>query len=632
MQRSSVFNAGMPDPLSIAVGVASLVATAARLLHTVNTYRAQYSLQDLCALSIKLQCDCILVALAQIQSALLSNEQVAARLMCEDSFSGPRLKSVLGACEVTFAVVVGRLTKLTKGIESASGGGLFSRRDKLERMWKECEIAELSENISRISDGLNLLLTAVNMKSQLEVRQILTSSRASIILDQVADDAMSISLAGCNASHISESVALRDQDSMLHTEINPKDFSFDQEVLMTPAYRKVNILRPDFGRSSTKRTGSIIPRKPLPAAHQPKVGLAMPSTSHQLDQVLDSKPLKHDHVIRDQEEQADSQLMLLGELPNASSPDTEVAEHTELFTSDDGIDGSELAEPVKITLRDFMPKSFGSHISDEISIKPLANHASTKHKLWLSATEINISGMHMLELPDRAIQSVSDTLQSLFLYDNSISTLPAAMTMCRNLTYLNLRANRLKRFPLEICNIRSLQTLHLSQNVIMEIPTELGNLKELTLLNIAFNSLTHLPLVLAQMDNLAIICAQQNPFIDSSLQIYAWSAKPAHHWDTEYCKTATRDLKLRISGADTASAIIKKTPRMPPLFPFLDEDEDVDEERSGEEDEYLLTGVKCDDIGQVYQMLDCGYMTTIASARRNIEEWKSLGCPELENS
>jgi hypothetical protein len=76
-------------------------------------------------------------------------------------------------------------------------------------------------------------------KSQLEMQQVLTSSRASIILDQVDDDASSILLLDTSSSHLSENKALLDLDPMSHTEIDPKDFDFDQEVLRTPAYRKV---------------------------------------------------------------------------------------------------------------------------------------------------------------------------------------------------------------------------------------------------------------------------------------------------------------------------------------------------------------------------------------------------------
>lgn len=151
----------MPDPLSIIVGVSSLVATATKALQTINTYRTKYNIQDLSAITIKAQCDCIQVALVQIQSALLGNQHVAARMMCDDSFSGQRLVSVLGACELTFAVLVSRLLVFNGSLNNKTGH--LSRRGKLERLWNESDIAELGQNISRLSDGLNLLLTALNM-------------------------------------------------------------------------------------------------------------------------------------------------------------------------------------------------------------------------------------------------------------------------------------------------------------------------------------------------------------------------------------------------------------------------------------------------------------------------------------
>jgi hypothetical protein len=148
------------DPLTITVNVVGLVATTTQILQTFNLYRSKYNASDLTAISIKAQCDCILVALGQIQGALLSKQQVAARLMCSDSVSGQRLGSVLGACELTFAVVVGKLSQLDKGLQKGTGN--LSVREKLERLWRESEIMELSQNISRLADGLNLLLTAFN--------------------------------------------------------------------------------------------------------------------------------------------------------------------------------------------------------------------------------------------------------------------------------------------------------------------------------------------------------------------------------------------------------------------------------------------------------------------------------------
>ncbi|KAL9610522.1 MAG: hypothetical protein Q9167_004782 [Letrouitia subvulpina] len=227
----------MADPLTVAIGVASLVAAAGKSLQSIQTFRSKYKSSDLSALTLKAQCDCILVALGQIQTTLLSKQRLAARLVSDESVSGQSLKSVLGACEVTFVIMVSKLSKLDRTLESVPNG--FSTKDKIARVWNESKINELGQNISRLSDGLNLILTAFNTKSQLETLEVLTSKRASIILENVVDDASSIYISDENASLISRATSFYQEEAEIFSEIGIKDFQFDQEVLMTSAYRKV---------------------------------------------------------------------------------------------------------------------------------------------------------------------------------------------------------------------------------------------------------------------------------------------------------------------------------------------------------------------------------------------------------
>ena len=70
---------------------------------------------------------------------------------------------------------------------------------------------------------------------------MLTSERASIILEKVVDDASSILFSGQNESLISRVTSNTQDEYPMSTDVDLKDFSFDQEVLMTPAYRKVQI-------------------------------------------------------------------------------------------------------------------------------------------------------------------------------------------------------------------------------------------------------------------------------------------------------------------------------------------------------------------------------------------------------
>ncbi|KAL8937878.1 MAG: hypothetical protein Q9216_004204 [Gyalolechia sp. 2 TL-2023] len=275
----------MADPLSITVAVASSVATAGKLLNSINTYRTKFKACDLAALSIKAQCDCILVALGQIQTTLLGKQQLAARLMSDESISGQSLKSVLGACEMTFLVMVDRLATIDRCIHTEPNGS--STREKFSRLWNESEINELGLNISRLSDGLNLLLTALNTKSQLDALELLTSDRASIILERVADDASSILFSGQNESLISRVTSQPPDEEFIPEEVNPKDFSFDQEVLMTPAYLS-KVLNQVEERGAGSQKGKDLPEIPTLAP------LAMPSESSAVPEeltVYERKPI-----------------------------------------------------------------------------------------------------------------------------------------------------------------------------------------------------------------------------------------------------------------------------------------------------------------------------------------------------
>ena len=132
----------MTDPLSIAVGVASLVVAAGKTLQSIQKCCMMYQTSELSALSIKAQCDYILVALGQIQSTLLSKKALAARLISEESISGQSLKSVLGAYEITFVVAVDRLSKLNGSMEY--GRGKSYMKEKSDRLWNESEIDVLA--------------------------------------------------------------------------------------------------------------------------------------------------------------------------------------------------------------------------------------------------------------------------------------------------------------------------------------------------------------------------------------------------------------------------------------------------------------------------------------------------------
>jgi hypothetical protein len=354
-----------------------------------------------------------------------------------------------------------------------------------------------------IDIGIHGVFVTLARKSQLEVQQVLTSSRASIILDQVADDTSSIHLSDCNASYISDTIALREQDPMLHLEIDPKDFTFDQEVLMTPAYRKVQISHPNPRRTAATPSSSSgqnnwnpdcaarpIPKKPLqpsckvasvqtkenpqmppgpalitgenssvgiascqssvntesseplstkeppgPLTRVPLIepvssesnswllvnskNIAVPQTRELHAEVPQPKPVSYkakvDEGVGQTEEQSSAKIVISdhsSNLPGIKEKGVILCNHLDnavpVLDLEHQFEQVEL--PRKITLRDFMPKSF-SPITDVDSIQ-LSNRPQHRHNLYVTPTEINISGLGMTEIADNAVKLVLDTIES----------------------------------------------------------------------------------------------------------------------------------------------------------------------------------------------------------------------------
>ncbi|XP_078091265.1 volume-regulated anion channel subunit LRRC8D-like [Mustelus asterias] len=116
--------------------------------------------------------------------------------------------------------------------------------------------------------------------------------------------------------------------------------------------------------------------------------------------------------------------------------------------------------------------------------------------------------------------SLIKSLEQLYLSNNKLESLPAALFTLRKLRYLDLSHNLLTAIPVEVHLLQNLQhfsitknkvevlclqlfhclklkTLHLGQNCITHIPPEIGQLTQLTYLELKGNHLERIPLEIA---------------------------------------------------------------------------------------------------------------------------------------
>jgi Leucine-rich repeat (LRR) protein len=93
-------------------------------------------------------------------------------------------------------------------------------------------------------------------------------------------------------------------------------------------------------------------------------------------------------------------------------------------------------------------------------------------------------------------------LQTLLLYDNKLSSLPAEIGQLKNLIDLFLDCNFITSLPPEIGDLTSLWQLCINSNQLSALPPEIGRLENLAHLLLSGNKLTILPDSLCKLSNL----------------------------------------------------------------------------------------------------------------------------------
>jgi hypothetical protein len=200
----------MPEPLSIATGVISIVFNCIKGLEVAKIYVDKYSKADLKLLSLSTSCEALHEALRQITD-LISSQSLQAILKNENAGgleSLERFEKVFGSCSIVFGILNDRVKPFLSPTFHADN--TVAKRSRVAAVWNDSIIETLIGSVRDLTPAVQLLFSAFTAyvsplplyvrsksnqeyrKSIFETHRILTSQDAARLFNRVDSDTQSL--------------------------------------------------------------------------------------------------------------------------------------------------------------------------------------------------------------------------------------------------------------------------------------------------------------------------------------------------------------------------------------------------------------------------------------------------------
>ncbi|OCF34239.1 adenylate cyclase [Kwoniella heveanensis BCC8398] len=126
---------------------------------------------------------------------------------------------------------------------------------------------------------------------------------------------------------------------------------------------------------------------------------------------------------------------------------------------------------------------------------------------------LDFSCNRIAELDSVSLNEV-ETLVSLKVQNNKLTSMPSYFAQMKALKYLNISNNKFESFPSVVCEMSNLVDLDVSFNNITQLPSEMSDLKSLERLALFSNELTSFPPSFSTLKNLRILDVRRNKITD----------------------------------------------------------------------------------------------------------------------
>ncbi|WVF67290.1 hypothetical protein IAT40_002041 [Kwoniella sp. CBS 6097] len=138
---------------------------------------------------------------------------------------------------------------------------------------------------------------------------------------------------------------------------------------------------------------------------------------------------------------------------------------------------------------------------------PISIRAST------TLARLDVSCNRIAELDSVPLNEV-ETLVSLKVQNNKLTSMPTYFAQMKALKYLNISNNKFESFPPVVCEMSNLVDLDVSFNNITQLPSEMSDLKSLERLALFSNELNSFPPSFSTLKNLRILDVRRNKITD----------------------------------------------------------------------------------------------------------------------
>ncbi|PNF42809.1 hypothetical protein B7P43_G13605 [Cryptotermes secundus] len=160
-----------------------------------------------------------------------------------------------------------------------------------------------------------------------------------------------------------------------------------------------------------------------------------------------------------------------------------------------------------------------AHLSGELKLtgRKLKDFPNAGEKYNLSDTVIaDLSKNRFGELPVEVTEFYF--LERLYLYHNTIRSIPDSVVYLQSLIYLDLSRNQLSVLPSTLCQL-PLEVLLVANNKLVALPEELGRMKTLAELDASCNEISHLPPQLGELSVLKSLNIRRNHLVELPIEI-----------------------------------------------------------------------------------------------------------------